>query len=80
MICLNISKRNSSNLKKLYLNCINNQKYFSCDILILVGDNSEYVTHSVKLNQVLSTKASDKVFFITIELELWNIFEGQNIY
>ena len=52
----------------------NSEKYFSCDILILVGDNSEYVSHSVKLNQVLSTKASDKVFFTTIDLELWNIF------
>ena len=37
------------------------KNYFSCDILILVGENSEYVSQSIKLNQVLSTKASDKV-------------------
>ena len=48
--------------------------YFSCDILILVGENSEYVNQAVKLNQVLSTKASDKDLFTIMKILLSDIF------
>jgi len=44
--------------------CEEFKKNLNCDILILVGENSEYVNQAVKLNQVLSTKASDKVSFL----------------
>ena len=48
--------------------------YFSCDILILVGENSEYVNQAVKLNQVLSTKASDKDLFTMMKILLSDLF------
>ena len=48
--------------------------YFSCDILILVGENSEYVNQAIKLNQVLSTKASDKDLFTIMKILLSDIF------
>ena len=52
--------------------------YFSCDILILVGENSEYVNHAVKLNQVLSTKASDKDLFTMMKILLSDLFSNFN--
>ena len=48
--------------------------YFSCDILILVGENSEDVNQAVKLNQVLSTKASDKDLFTMMKILLSDLF------